>query len=89
MLINVNFREHIKVGGIGVLSYILAGFIVGVTLASLFVWSLVEGFTIHTTHTGNNFAAMIYYFSAWLAGVAALFLYLEAKLTFRYAKLSK
>ncbi len=64
-------------------------FIVGVVLASLFVWSLVEGFSVHTAGNGAGVLAMPYYFTAWLSGVAALFLYIQAKLVFRYAKLSK
>lgn len=62
-------------------------FIVGVVLASLFVWCLLEGALVHTS--GNSSLAISYYFVAWLSGVAALTLYLQAKTLFHYAKITE
>lgn len=62
-------------------------FMVGVIFATLFIWSLVEGFLIHTG--GDISTALLYYFAAWLSGIGALALYVQAKTIFRYAKLSQ
>lgn len=61
-------------------------FIVGVIFATLFVWSLVEGIL---SHMRNGQFTFIYYFAAWLSGVGAFTLYIQAKSILHYAKISK
>lgn len=61
-------------------------FIIGVVLATLFVWCIVQGFMIHTT--GNSQVALVYYFLAWIAGIAALGNGVQARAMFHYAKLA-
>ncbi len=62
-------------------------FIVGVVLASLFIWCLLQGALIHLM--GNHVIALFYYLLAWLAGLAALALYMQAKSLFHYAKITE
>ncbi len=62
-------------------------FIVGVILATLFVWSMVQGVLLHTMDA-NSEIILLYYFAAWLAGVGALTLYLQAKQLIHYASIS-
>ncbi len=60
-------------------------FMIGVILASLFVWTMVQGFLVHPT---NESTAFVYYFIGWLSGVAAFVLYFQARGLFHYAKIS-
>ncbi len=62
-------------------------FVSGVILASLFVWALMQGVIIHWS--GDATQSMLYYFTAWLSGIAAFTLYIQAKMLFHYARLSK
>ena len=62
-------------------------FIIGVVLASLFVWCLLQGALIHLQ--GNHVSALFYYLLAWLAGIAALALYAQAKILLHYVKIIK
>ncbi|MBU0662640.1 MAG: hypothetical protein ABH854_05245 [Candidatus Diapherotrites archaeon] len=62
-------------------------FIVGVVLASLFVWCLLQGALVHLS--GDSTIAIAYYFIAWLAGIGALALYMQAKTLFYYVKITK
>ena len=62
-------------------------FTTGVVLASLFVWSMMQGVLIH--FSGNDVVAFYYYFVGWISGVAALSLYWQAKSLFHYAKISR
>ena len=62
-------------------------FIVGVILASLFIWCLMQGVIIHLG--GDASTPVAYYFAAWLAGVGGFTLYMQAKGLFHYAKISK
>ncbi|MBS3062698.1 MAG: hypothetical protein J4203_02410 [Candidatus Diapherotrites archaeon] len=62
-------------------------FVLGVTLASLFVWCLVQGVLAHIA--GNPNTALIYYFVAWLSGVSGMTLYWQAKNLLHYAKISQ
>lgn len=69
-------------------------FMVGVILASLFVWSMVQGLLAHLSQQANSFGnqdstAFAYYFISWISGVAALALYWQAKNLFHYAEISK
>ncbi|HIH21747.1 MAG: hypothetical protein J4478_05005 [Candidatus Diapherotrites archaeon] len=59
-------------------------FIVGVLLATLFFWSIIEGISLQLQ---NNRLAFVFYFLAFLSGVAAVYNYLQAKSLFHYAKL--
>ncbi len=61
-------------------------FIVGVIFATLFVWSMVEGIM---SHLQNGQFTLFYYFAAWLSGVGAFTLYIQAKSILHYAKISK
>lgn len=61
-------------------------FTIGVVLATLFVWCLVQGFVAHTTGTPQ--IALVYYFLAWVAGIAALGNGMQARTMFHYAKLA-
>jgi hypothetical protein len=61
-------------------------FMVGVVLASLFVWSLLQG-AINHLDNGSGIA-FGYYFVSWLSGVSALVLYIQARGLFHYAKIS-
>ncbi|MCX8158398.1 MAG: hypothetical protein N3D73_01910 [Candidatus Diapherotrites archaeon] len=60
-------------------------FVVGVILSSLFVWSFVQGFLIHQK---DPYYAFYFYFVSFLAGIAALALYFQAKTMFYYTKMS-
>ena len=62
-------------------------FTIGVVLASLFVWSMIQGVLIHFSN--NTVVAFYYYFVGWISGVAAISLYWQAKNLFHYAKISK
>ncbi len=62
-------------------------FAVGVVLASLFIWCLLQGGLSHLK--GDGTLAFTYYFIGWLSGIAAFALYLQAKTLFYYAKISK
>ena len=61
-------------------------FIVGVVLATLFIWSMVQGVLSHMA-TGQF--TLLYYFVAWLAGIGGLTLYHEARSILHYARISK
>ncbi|MEK6958125.1 MAG: hypothetical protein AABW99_04080 [archaeon] len=62
-------------------------FVVGVVLASLFMWSMMQGVTNHLA--GRDSIAFSFYFSGWVSGVAALALYWQAKNLFHFAEISK
>ena len=62
-------------------------FTVGVILASLFIWSMMQGLLIH--FSGNNSVAFSYYFVGWISGIAALSLYWQARRIFHFAKISR
>lgn len=70
-------------------------FVVGVVLASLFLWSMMQGILIHATRpsltipTDRDVLALSYYFVGWISGVAALALYWQAKNLYHYAEISK
>ncbi|MDD5163204.1 MAG: hypothetical protein PHD95_03280 [Candidatus ainarchaeum sp.] len=61
-------------------------FIIGAGLATLFMWGLMQGIKMHWT---NDQSAFIYYFAAWLAGVATIAFYAQAKNLFHYAQITK
>ncbi|MBN2067128.1 MAG: hypothetical protein JW744_01530 [Candidatus Diapherotrites archaeon] len=61
-------------------------FIVGVILATLFVWCLVEG---AMSHLSSGPYTLAYYFASFVAGVGAFTLYHEAKSVLHYAQISK
>lgn len=61
-------------------------FSMGVILSTLFIWALIEGLLTHLTR--EIAVALVYYFAAWLSGVAAIGLYWQAKKDYRYAQLS-
>jgi len=61
-------------------------FLVGVVLATLFVWSMVQGVLAHLA--GGEYV-FLYYFASWLAGVGALTLYFQAKQLIHYASISE
>lgn len=61
-------------------------FIVGVILASLFVWSMMQGILAH--FNSNDSLAFTYYFVGWISGIAALSLYWQARRIFHFAKIS-
>ncbi len=63
-------------------------FFVGVILATLFAWALVEGVISHTSG-GNSVYTLSYYFASFVAGVGAFALYHEAKSILHYAQISK
>ncbi|MCR4334981.1 MAG: hypothetical protein NUV57_00400 [archaeon] len=62
-------------------------FIIGVILASLFMWSMMQGITTHIF--GETALAFSYYFIGWVSGIAALSLYWQAKNLFHFAKISR
>jgi len=62
-------------------------FIVGVILATLFVWSMVQGILLHSMDRRGELI-FLYYFAAWLAGIGALVLYHQAKQLIHYASIS-
>ena len=62
-------------------------FVVGVALASLFMWSMMQGVTTHLS--ANDAGAFPYYVVGWISGVAALSLYWQAKSLFHFAKISR
>ncbi len=61
-------------------------FVIGVVLASLFIWCLIQGITIHLI--GDTTTPMMYYVAAWLAGVGGFTLYMQARSLFHFAKIS-
>jgi len=61
-------------------------FIVGVLLAALFAWSFIEGYFAHSEGDGSK--AMVLYIIAFVAGISAVYNYLQALTNFRFAKLS-
>ena len=62
-------------------------FSMGVILSTLFVWALIEGIM---THFAREIAiALLYYFAAWLSGIAAIGLYWQSRKDYRYAQLSE
>ncbi len=63
-------------------------FIVGVVLATLFVWSMVQGILSHLGSGGSEIT-FLYYFAAWIAGIGGLFLGLQAKQLIHYASISE
>lgn len=62
-------------------------FVVGVVLASLFAWSMMQGIVFHLQ--GNSPQAFAYYFVGWISGVGGISLYWQAKSLFHYAKISQ
>jgi len=63
-------------------------FFAGVVLATLFIWNLVQGIVIQFEGI-ESITPLVHYFSAWLSGIAAFWLYFRAKQLFHYAKISK
>ena len=61
-------------------------FIVGVVLATLFIWGMIQGLLSHIA--GGEFT-LLYYFSSWLAGIGALTLYHQARSFLHYVQISK
>jgi len=61
-------------------------FIVGVVLATLFVWSMVQGVLMHMA---NGEFTFLYYFAAWLAGIGGLVLGIQSKQLIHYASISE
>ncbi|MFH1224727.1 MAG: hypothetical protein V1676_02895 [Candidatus Diapherotrites archaeon] len=61
-------------------------FALGVVLASLFIWCLLQGGLAQ--FSGDSTLAFTYYFIGCLSGIAAFALYLQAKTLFYYAKIS-
>lgn len=61
-------------------------FLIGVILATLFVWSMVQGILSHMS--GGEFS-LLYYFASWVAGIGALTLYIQAKQLIHYASISE
>jgi len=61
---------------------------IGVILASLFMWCMMQGITTHL-NSNNSTTAFYYYFVGWISGVAALSLYWQAKSLFHFAKISR
>ena len=62
-------------------------FVVGVILASLFVWSMMQGIALHLA--GNGTLAFGFYFVGWISGVGALALYWQARNHFHFARISQ
>ena len=63
-------------------------FVLGVSFATLFVWSMVQGILTHMTVGGDEIAFM-YYFAAWLAGIGGLVLGIQARQLIHYASISE
>ncbi len=63
-------------------------FIVGVILATLFVWSMVQGVLLHTMGADGE-VIFLYYFAAWFAGIGALTLYIQSRQLIHYASISE
>ena len=63
-------------------------FVLGVSFATLFVWSMVQGILTHMTAGGDEVAFM-YYFAAWLAGIGGLVLGIQARQLIHYASISE
>lgn len=61
-------------------------FIIGAVLATLFMWGLVQGIKADWNNENTSF---VFYFAAWLAGVATLAFYAQAKNLFHYAQITK
>ena len=61
-------------------------FLIGACLAALFMWGIIEGIKVHWA---GNQTAFVFYFAAWLAGVAAVAFYIQSKSLFHYAQISK
>ncbi|HZX34151.1 MAG TPA: hypothetical protein VFF09_02105 [archaeon] len=62
-------------------------FALGVVLASLFMWSMMQGVVAHLG--GDSSQAFSYYFIGWISGIGALSLYWQAKYLFHFAKISR
>ena len=62
-------------------------FVSGVILASLFMWSMMQGVVAHLS--GDSSLAFSYYFIGWISGVGAISLYWQAKYLFHFAKISR
>ncbi|PIN85517.1 MAG: hypothetical protein COV47_01715 [Candidatus Diapherotrites archaeon CG11_big_fil_rev_8_21_14_0_20_37_9] len=62
-------------------------FTIGVILASLFMWSMMQGITLHLN--GQEFLAYPFYLVGWISGISALSLYWQAKKLFHFATISK
>ena len=62
-------------------------FVCGVLLASFFMWSLIQGIILQLS--GDASSPLVYYFTAWIVGLGAVTLYLQARALFHYAKISK
>lgn len=60
-------------------------FIIGVILSSLFAWCVVQAIIDHLGGAGLD--AFWYYLLSCFAGIAALGNYIQAKQTFRFARL--
>lgn len=63
-------------------------FVLGVSFATLFVWSMVQGILTHMTAGGDEIAFM-YYFAAWFAGIGGLVLGIQARQLIHYASISE
>ncbi len=61
-------------------------FVVGVILATLFVWSMVQGVLSHMAEGQFTF---LYYFAGWLAGIGGMTLYIQARQLIHYASISE
>ena len=62
-------------------------FAVGVVLASLFAWSMMQGIVLHIA--GKSTVAFGFYFVGWISGVGAFALYWQAKNLFHFARISQ
>ena len=62
-------------------------FAVGVILASLFAWSMMQGIALHLS--GSGALAFGFYFVGWISGVGALALYWQARNLFHFARISQ
>ncbi|MDO8647368.1 MAG: hypothetical protein Q7R70_03060 [Candidatus Diapherotrites archaeon] len=60
-------------------------FIIGVILATLFFWTMIEGLLEQIAN--NHTMSFGFYFLAFLAGIAAIYNYIQAKELFHFAKL--
>jgi len=69
-----------------ILSKAIFFFLIGAILATLFMWGIIEGIK---AHWAGNEMAFIFYFAAFLAGVATIAFYTQAKSLFHYAQITK
>jgi len=60
-------------------------FIIGVALATLFFWTLIEGLLEQLAN--HPLPSLAFYFIAFLSGIAAVYNYLQSRILFHYAKL--